>query len=292
MVIDATPQFAVIGHPIAHSRSPAIHAAFAAELGLKLVYGRIDCPVDDFEAQVTQFFAAGGAGLNVTVPFKERAWRLASANLSARARNAGAANTLWMAQGQLHGCNTDGVGLVNDLKRLAMPLAGAHILLIGAGGAARGVLGPLLDAGCAHIHIVNRGAARAHELVNHWVDCYPGQAQRLSASGFAELDQANNTDQKRFELMINATASSLQGESLPVPSRLFGSDIAVYDMMYGKGLTAFLQQARQAGSVKLADGLGMLVGQAAESFRIWLGQMPNPEPVIAKIRAQLETPVR
>lgn len=292
MIADSTPRFAVIGHPIAHSRSPAIHAAFAAELGIKLAYGSIDCPVDDFEAQVGEFFAGGGAGLNVTVPFKERAWQLARNHLSARARDAGAVNTLWMVDSQLHGCNTDGVGLVSDLKRLDMPLEGARVLLIGAGGAARGVLGPLLDAGCSHIHVANRTAARAQALVNSWIGSHPEAAKRLSASGLAELEQANIRDVSQADLIINATASSLQREALPVPMTLFGPSVAVYDMMYGKGLTPFLQQAKQAASLQIADGLGMLVGQAAESFRIWLGQMPNPEPVIAQLRAQLDTPVR
>lgn len=289
MPTETRPRFAVIGHPIAHSRSPAIHAAFGTELGIDLEYGRIDCPPDDFEAQVQKFFAQGGAGLNVTVPFKERAWRLAQSHLSARARDAGAVNTLWMAAGELHGCNTDGVGLVNDFKRLALPLKDANILMLGAGGAARGVIGPLMAAGCKHIHVVNRTAARAHELASDWLALHPEQAARLTTGGLSEIDSyLESTEIDKPDVIINATASSLQGDALPLPATLFGPDVAAYDMMYASHLTAFLQQAKSAGSIRLADGLGMLVGQAAESFRIWLGQTPGTEMVIAQIRAQLD----
>lgn len=283
------PRFAVIGHPIAHSRSPAIHAAFGAELGIDLQYGLIDCPPDDFEAQVQQFFAAGGTGLNVTVPFKERAWQLAHDHLSPRARDAGAANTLWVADGLLRGCNTDGVGLVNDFKRLAVPLKDANILMLGAGGAARGVIGPLLAAGCKHIHVVNRTAARAHELASDWGAAHPEPTQRLTAGGLHELHHylpSAKTDKP--DVIINATSSSLRGDALALPATLFGPDVAAYDMMYASGLTTFLQQAKSAGSTCLADGLGMLVEQAAESFRIWHGQTPATETVIAQIRAQLD----
>jgi len=279
--------FAVIGHPVAHSRSPQIHMAFAAQFGITLVYERIDSPVADFEATVERFFNQSGRGLNVTVPFKERAYVMAQAQLSARARDAGAVNTLWLDDGQLHGCNTDGVGLVADLTRLEMPVRGARILLVGAGGAARGVLGPLLDAGVTHILVANRTASRAQSLLDAWTQAHPQDADRLQAAG---LDQV--ADDAAPDLIINATSSSLQDEKLPLPASLFGPQVRAYDMMYGDKPTSFMQQAQQAGSHQVADGLGMLVGQAGESFRIWHGCQPRIEPVIDQIRTQLKASVR
>lgn len=280
-------RFAVIGHPVAHSRSPDIHTAFAAQFGIDLVYERIDSLPEAFEARVQAFFADGGAGLNITVPFKERAWQMAKDHLSARAQDAGAVNTLWQANHTIHGCNTDGLGLVNDLKRLGMRLANANILLIGAGGAARGVIGPLLACQCQHIRIINRTAVRAHELVTDWVSAHPRDAALLSAGGLDELSQP-----PAFDLVINATASSLKGDALALPAQLFGPSVHAYDMMYASDLTPFLCQAQRGGSTHLSDGLGMLVGQAAQSFEIWHGQMPDTEPVIAKVRAQLQSSVR
>lgn len=291
MAIAPLKKFAVIGHPIAHSRSPAIHEAFAQQLGIELVYERIDSPPDDFEGCVRKFFGDGGSGLNVTVPFKERAWQMAREHLSTRARDAGAVNTLWVTNGQLNGCNTDGVGLVADLKRLNMPLQDARVLLVGAGGAARGVLGALLQAGASLIRVVNRTPARAHELIGYWVNTHPNDSQRLGASGLSDTGLTDRTA-PRFDVIVNATASSLSGDALPLPGSLFGADVHAYDMMYGSGLTPFLEQAKQGGCIKLADGLGMLVGQAVESFRIWHGQTPDAMPVIEQIRTQLDTPVR
>jgi len=279
--------FAVIGHPVKHSRSPQIHTAFAAQFGIALVYERIDSPVPDFEATVERFFNQSGSGLNVTVPFKERAYVMAQAQLSARARDAGAVNTLWLEDNQLHGCNTDGVGLVADLMRLDMPVHGARILMLGAGGAARGVLGPLLDAGVAHIHVLNRTAARAQSLIDAWTQAHPQDADRLKADGFDQVSDCVAPD-----LVINATSSSLQDEQLPLPASVFGPRVCAYDMMYGDKPTSFMRQAQQAGSRQVADGLGMLVGQAGESFRIWHGCQPSIEPVIEQIRAQIKASVR
>ena len=279
----STPlSFAVIGHPVAHSRSPQIHAAFARQFGIDLTYDRIDAEPSDFESTVKAFFNKGGSGLNVTVPFKERAWQMAAANLSERAQDAGAVNTLWQHDGVLHGCNTDGIGLVMDLRRLNMPLDGAKLLIAGAGGAARGVLGPLLAAGVAHITVVNRTAERAQDLISHWVASHPQDQTKLAWSSY---DQAS--DLIGCELIINATSSSLQGEPLPIPPTLFGSGVCAYDMMYGKEPTAFMRQAKDGGCLHVADGLGMLVGQASESFHIWHGQCPNIEPVVTQLRAQL-----
>lgn len=279
--------FAVIGHPITHSRSPAIHIAFAAQFGIDLTYDRIDAAPADFESTVERFFGEGGMGLNVTVPFKERAWALAESNLSQRAHDARAVNTLWQSAGQMHGCNTDGVGLVNDLQRLGMPLDGARLLILGAGGAARGVLGPLLDAGAAHISVLNRTPDRALSLIDNWSQAHPGDLNRLLGGGF---DRAHEFE--RPAVIINATSSSLQGASLPLPDDMFGADVCAYDMMYGKEPTAFMQHAMACGCQQVADGLGMLVGQAGESFRLWHGKQPAIDAVVAQIRAQLDGSVR
>lgn len=279
--------FAVIGHPVAHSRSPQIHAAFAKEFGIALTYDRIDAEPANFEHDVATFFNAGGRGLNVTVPFKERAWHMAQDHLSERARDAGAVNTLWVHDGQPHGCNTDGIGLVMDIKRLGMPLAGAHVLILGAGGAARGVIGPLLAADAAHITVINRTEARAHALIENWVSAHPKDHHRLQAGSFGQAPKLD-----RAELIINATSSSLQGDQLPLSDEVFEPTAGVYDMMYGQEPTAFMRQAQAAGCPNVADGLGMLVGQASESFYLWHGLRPNIEPVIAAIRLQLQAAVR
>jgi shikimate dehydrogenase len=280
-------RFAVIGHPIHHSRSPDIHLAFAKQFGIDLQYDRIDPTPERFESVVERFFSQGGVGLNVTVPFKELAWQLASKGLSARARDAQAVNTLWQQAGQIQGCNTDGVGLVSDLQRLGVPLSNANILMIGAGGAARGVLGPLLDSGCTQLFVVNRTAQRAQTLVGQWIEKYPDDANRLSAGGLDQID--SRTD---WQLVINATSSSLQGQAMDLAGLRFTAHTHAYDMMYGAEPTAFLRQAQQAGCHHLADGLGMLVSQAAESFAIWLNQRPAVEPVIAAMRNQLALTVR
>lgn len=196
-------------------------------------------------------------------------------------------NTLWQTDGQLHGCNTDGVGLVMDLQRLDMPLDGANLLIAGAGGAARGVIGPLLGAGAAQITVVNRTEARAHDLIDSWASVHPEDQPRLKAGGF---DHAATLT--RADLIINATSSSLQDAPLPLPAEVFRPLVAVYDMMYGAAPTAFMSQATAAGCSKIADGLGMLVGQASESFYLWHGLRPNIGPVIADIRLQLKAAVR
>lgn len=279
--------FAVIGHPVAHSRSPEIHAAFAEQFGIHLTYERLDAEPDAFEVSVQRFFDQGGSGLNVTVPFKERAWQLAHAHLSPRARDAGAVNTLWVANDCIHGCNTDGVGLVTDLRRLNMPLDGACLMILGAGGAARGVLGPLLAAGAAHITVLNRTAQRAHDLIDAWVLTHQNDKPKLLSGGFEDVN-----DRPAPDLVINATSSSLQGQTLALPAALWASNACAYDMMYGAQPTAFMRQAHEAGSRQIADGLGMLVGQASESFRLWHGKTPAIEPVVSQIRAELRTHVR
>ena len=276
------PRYAVIGNPVAHSRSPHIHALFSAQTGIPLQYEPLLSPVDGFAATVQAFREQGGLGLNVTVPFKAEAFELARAHLSQRARLAGAVNTLWLQDDAWHGCNTDGVGLVGDLLRLGVTLEGARVLLVGAGGAARGVLQPLADAGCAQIHIVNRTAARAHELVASWSTAAATTPARVTAGGLAESGTAGG-----WNVVINATASSLQGAAPDLPRGLYAPDALAYDMMYAATPTAFMQQATADGATRTSDGLGMLVGQAAESFLIWHKVRPDPAPVLATLRAAL-----
>ncbi|RZS76989.1 shikimate dehydrogenase [Pigmentiphaga kullae] len=276
----APTRYAVIGNPVAHSKSPWIHARFAEQTGQHLTYEAICAPIDDFPAQVAAFFAAGGGGLNVTVPFKLQAFELARAHLSPRATAAGAVNTLWMADGRLHGCNTDGVGLIADLRRLGTRLAGARVLLAGAGGAARGILLPLIEAGCARIDIANRTAARAEELAA----AFPAGQAMLRGSGYADLRAGGGWD-----LVINATASSLDDQAPPLPVGAYAPGAMAYDLMYAARPTAFLRQAMADGASATADGLGMLVGQAAESFHIWRGVRPDPAPVLAALRQLLSS---
>jgi len=272
-------RFAVVGNPVAHSRSPQIHALFGAQTGLALTYERLLAPLDAFDATIDTFFAAGGRGLNVTVPFKEQAWARAQAHLSERARAAGAVNTLWLREGVLAGCNTDGVGLLRDLQRLGAPLAQAHVLVVGAGGAARGAVATLRAAGCASVRVANRTLARAQALV---ADLADGTLD-LQACTLADAARAGG-----WHLVINATASGLQDAAPDLPPALYAPDAWAYDMVYGSRPTPFMVQADAAGA-RTADGLGMLVEQAAESFFLWHGVRPQTGPVVAALRASLAT---
>ncbi|QVQ24956.1 shikimate dehydrogenase [Achromobacter deleyi] len=275
-------RYAVIGNPIAHSRSPQIHTLFSQQTGKPLRYDRLLAPVDGFAEAVAAFVADGGLGLNVTVPFKLDAYALAAGRLSSRARLAGAVNTLSWRDGAWHGCNTDGVGLVSDLLRLGLRLTGASVLLVGAGGAARGVLQPLAEAGCARIHIVNRTAARAEELAAAWRESGVSPQTQVTAGALADAATAGG-----WNLVVNATASGLQNAAPDLPRGLYAAGAAGYDMMYGAQPTAFMKQAEADGAALTADGLGMLVGQAAESFFIWHGLRPDPAPVLAALREAL-----
>lgn len=272
-----TDRYAVIGHPIAHSKSPAIHAAFAAQTGQDLVYEALLAPLDGFAAAVDAFRATGARGMNITVPFKEEAWRMAD-RLTERARLAGAVNTFAFGDDIL-GDNTDGAGLVRDLQSLGARLDGARVLLLGAGGAARGVVLPLLEAGAARLFIGNRTAGKAHALRDHFAGHDPHAA--LAAGGFADAGG------ERYDVVINATSASLSDEAPPLPAGLYGPDSLAYDMVYGRGLTAYLEQARNQGAAQLADGLGMLVEQAAEAFALWRGVRPDTAAVRATLRAAL-----
>jgi len=278
----ALPRYAVIGNPIAHSRSPQIHAMFSAQTGRPLQYERLYAPVDGFAATVQAFREAGGLGLNVTVPFKQEAYALAEPNLSARARLAGAVNTLWLRDGAWHGCNTDGVGLVSDLARLGVALREARVLLVGAGGAARGVLQPLAEAGCARIHIVNRTAERAAELAQQWAAAGVPGPTRVSAGPLADAALPGG-----WNVVVNATASGLHDTAPALPGGLYAPDAMAYDMVYGARPTPFMRQAEADGAARRADGLGMLVGQAAESFYLWHGVRPDPSPVLVALRTAL-----
>lgn len=268
--------YAVVGNPISHSKSPRIHSLFAEQTGENLEYTAIQAPEHDFAGVVTGFFDRGGMGLNVTVPFKEEAWKLA-AHRTERAEKAGAANTLYMdSEKQLTADNTDGVGLVADLvQNHGVNLAGARILVLGAGGAVRGVLGPLLHQKPATLTIANRTVAKAQGLVLLFADD-AGQTT-LDASGFEAPDAP-------FDLIINGTSASLRGDLPPLSDAVISPDTVVYDMMYSLEATPFNRWALDQGATQVFDGVGMLVEQAAESFRVWRGISPDTASVIEELR--------
>jgi shikimate dehydrogenase len=268
-----TDRYAVVGNPISHSKSPQIHAAFARQTGQELSYATLLAPLDGFAAAVADFFAEGGKGLNITVPFKEEAWALAAVR-SQRGEKSGAVNTLLMGKdGRLYGDTTDGVGLLRDLQQNhGVALAGRRLLVLGAGGAVRGVLHPLLAAKPAALVICNRSLARADELVRIFADEGP-----LSACDLAALAG------QQFDVIINGTSASLSGAALNLPDGLLAHGGAAYDMVYGKD-TPFLQWARQQGAGIACDGLGMLVEQAAEAFFLWRHIRPDTAPVMAALR--------
>jgi len=267
-----TDRYAVIGNPIAHSKSPEIHAAFARQTGEDLRYERLRAPLDGFGPAVTAFRAAGGRGLNVTLPFKGEAYRLAT-EATPRVRAAEAVNTLRFDGARVYGDNTDGVGLVRDLAaNLGVAIEGRRILIVGAGGAARGVIEALLDARPVELVVVNRTGERAEALERQ----FPG---RLRGAGFETLPRHG------FDIVINTSSAGLSGEAPPLPGSAFAAGAAAYDLVYGQGETPFLAFARRSGAARLADGLGMLVEQAAESFFVWRGVRPATAPVLAMLRA-------
>lgn len=273
-------RYAVMGNPITHSKSPFIHAQFAQQANIAMHYEKCCVPLDGFSHAVNDFFAAGGMGLNITVPFKEQAYLLAQDHLSARARSAMAVNTLWMSNHQLHGCNTDGLGLMNDLNRLGYAVKNRRVLLLGAGGAAKGVVLPLLDAQCSHLHIANRSPDRATQLAEHAVLQAPSSSTAISASSLAGI-------QGQWDIVINATSASLSGLPPQLPDTIYAFGALAYDMVYGSQPTPFMLQAQAAGASHSADGLGMLVCQAALSFQIWHGVTVDTEPVLVALRQQL-----
>jgi shikimate dehydrogenase len=272
---DSTPdRYAVIGYPVSHSRSPFIHAMFARQTGQDMTYTRMEVAPEALESTVREFFESGGKGLNVTVPHKQAACLLARYR-TPRAEIAGAVNTLVAREDGVLGDNTDGAGLVTDLTRnLQFSLAGVRILLLGAGGAARGVLGPLLAEGPEHIRIANRNEARAIELAHEFATL--GSVQ---GGGFDEIDR-----ESAFDLVLNATSASLQEQLPPVPPSVIAGHTLCYDMGYGQGDTAFTRWAKQHGAGRAETGWGMLVEQAAESFFLWRGVRPDTRPVLEVAR--------
>ena len=274
----APDRYAVIGHPIAHSRSPAIHAHFAAATGQSLAYGRIDAAPEAFVTAVRDFFEGGGRGMNVTLPHKESAVRLAD-HLTDRARVAGAVNTLMrQPDGTLLGDNTDGAGLMADLARLGIRVTGAQVLVLGAGGATRGILGPMLEAAPASLTLANRTPERAQALAATFraqAGAADGTAPatRLSGCGYDAL--AALTGDGPFDLVLHATSLGLQGATPPVPPGVLGPRSAAYDLGYGVPDTPFVRWARAQGVARAEQGFGMLIEQAAESFRIWRGVRPD-----------------
>ena len=272
--------YCVMGHPVAHSRSPWIHQRFAALTGQALDYERQLVALDGFAQAVQQFAQAGGRGCNVTVPFKHEAAQCAD-SCSPRVHLAGAANTLVLAQGRIHADNTDGLGLVADITRNAgVPLAGRDVLLVGAGGAGAGVLGPLLEQGPRSLVVANRTLARAQALVQSHSELAALQKTKLLALDLQGLEHD-------FDLIINATASSLEGAGVPVPAQVLRPGCLAYDMMYGPAAQGFLHWATQHGA-QARDGLGMLVEQAAEAFALWRGVRPPAAQVLAELRALLQ----
>ena len=262
-----TERYAVIGHPVAHSRSPEIHARFARATGQDIDYGRIEAPLDGFERAVNEFRAAGGRGLNVTLPFKQAAFGYCD-ELTDRAREAQAVNTLVFGE-RIRGDNTDGVGLVRDIEgNLALPLEGKSVLLMGAGGAARGVLGALLEARIERLVIANRTFSKAEAL---------GARFKAKAARYDDVRES-------FDIVINATSAGLGAEPLAFPAVAVGKGTLAYDMVYGRE-SAFLKAARAAGA-RWSDGLGMLVEQAAESFFLWRGVRPPTRSVLAELRGR------
>ena len=273
-----TDHYAVVGQPVAHSLSPEIHAAFARQTGEDIDYIKLPAPLDGFTATVLKFRAEGGRGVNVTLPFKHEAWTLAEVR-AGDAGEARAVNTLDFRDGRVIGHNTDGAGLIADLeKNLAFPIHGKRVLLMGAGGATYGVMQTLLTARPVKVVVANRTLEKAQSLVAHFQKFAQLAHDGLSAQAYEQLAGA------QFDLVINATSAGLRDEMPPVPEGIFAAGGLAYDMVYGKH-TPFMKFAQKCGA-RAADGLGMLVEQAAASFYIWRGVRPDTKPVIAKLRIE------
>jgi shikimate dehydrogenase len=267
--------YAVIGNPVGHSKSPAIHTEFARETGQDMTYVAVPAELDEFEAVVERFRQGGGRGMNVTLPFKHRAYALAHER-TRRAVEAQAANTLVFGEQIVSADNTDGVGLVRDLTmNLSCTLRGARILLLGAGGAAAGVCGPLLDESPARLVIANRTVEKARALCERFAPAHENIA--LEACGYAHIGE-------RFDVVVNATSAGLRGDMPSLSPDVFATGALAYEMVYGR-MTPFLEFASRSGA-RTADGLGMLVEQAAESFFVWRGVRPTTAPVIARLRGR------
>jgi len=272
-------RYVVAGNPVEHSQSPFIHAMFAAATGEAVAYDRLLCPMDGFAAALRRFADEGGRGCNVTVPFKFDAFRLAPRHTD-RAALAEAVNTLRFDAGGWLGDNTDGAGLVRDIEHnAARPLAGHRVLVIGAGGAAAGALGPLIAARPAQLDVVNRTLAKARELLERHRPLAESHGVALAALA---LDDAGAA----YDVVVNASASSLKGDAIPVDARVLRPGTLALDMMYGPAARAFLAWAEARGAIG-RDGLGMLVEQAAEAFHLWRGVRPDTAPVLAAVQQRL-----
>lgn len=272
-------RYVIAGNPVEHSQSPFIHACFAEQTGQPVVYDRLLCPLDAFAPTLQAFADDGGAGCNVTVPFKFEAFALAS-HASERASLALAANVLRFDAGGWYGDNTDGIGLVRDIERNAgVPLAGTRILVIGAGGACAGALGPLLQARPAELVVANRTVDKAQALVDRHAGVAAANGTHLLARGLSECGQA-------FDVVINASASSMQGAGIPVEPVVLRPGSLALDMMYGPAARGFLDWAHAQGATG-RDGLGMLVEQAGEAFLVWRGVMPDTATVLSSLRRRL-----
>lgn len=276
-----TDQYAVIGNPIGHTKSPLIHGLFAQETRQDMSYTAIEGPVepqDAFAATVHAFVAAGGKGMNVTAPFKLKAFAIADER-SERAALAGAANALSFKDGRIVAENFDGVGLMRDIEvNLSLPMAGKRVLVLGAGGAARGALLPFIAVRPAELVIANRDIGKVNALVEQVASSGP-----LATCGYGDLEGMG-----QFDLVINATSASLTGELPPVPPSVFSPTGVAYELAYGKRLTPFLRLARNAGVASVADGVGMLVEQAAEAFAWWRGVRPQTHAVIDRLTVPLD----
>ncbi len=279
-----TDRYAVIGNPVAHSKSPLIHAAFARETDQHLTYGRLLAPLDGFADEVARFAATGGRGLNVTVPFKLEAFALAH-ECTERARRAGAVNTLKRVDDHWYADNTDGAGLVHDLiENLGVTLTGKHIIVLGAGGAARGILQPIIDAHPAAITVANRTLAKGEALAHEFARYGP-----IRAVALAELSSVASEAHHVADVVINATSYGMADRPLgdvPWPAVIFAPTTFAYDLVYALAdePTPFLRLAREGGAVHMADGLGMLIEQAAESFFLWRGVRPSTAHVFPLLR--------
>ena len=271
-----TDRYAVIGNPIVHSKSPRIHLDFAQATGQDIDYTAIEGPLDGFEAAVRAFQASGGLGMNVTAPFKLRACALADSR-SARCELAGAANALRIDGGRIDAENFDGVGLVTDIQRnLGVSLRRKRVLVLGAGGAARGAMLPFLEQGPSLVAIANRTVEKAERLADE-----VRHRGTVAAGSYADVTR------DRFDVVVNATSASLSGQLPPVSPEAFGRDTLAYELVYGKAMTPFLTLARNAGAGRLADGVGMLVEQAAEAFSWWRGVRPDTHLQIKRLTVPL-----
>jgi shikimate dehydrogenase len=273
-------QYVVIGNPIKHSKSPQIHTMFAQQAGISIEYKKLLCPIGEFSKVVSEFFTSGGRGANVTIPFKLEAYKFSTLR-SSRVEHAQAANTLINNDGVITAENTDGIGLVRDIiQNLEYPISDKSVLIVGAGGATRGVLLPILDERPKAITVINRTQAKADRLIKTIETKANDLSVDIASGGLLDFNDG------QFDIVINATSSSLSDEAFPLSTNLLSTKALAYDMMYGKEKTSFTRWAVQAKAYKTVDGLGMLVEQAAESFFLWCGARPDTNAVMETLRSE------